>query len=221
MNSIIDYSLPAAPFPPSTRILIRIVLFCSSLRESSNSITMDITSPKNNAMEELDESAGEALVVAVPTIASSPVTAEPANMVDVAVAIHPPVNDDFDTEDVSTEDVSTPTTAPVDVATGCECQQCLYARDINSGLCCCYYCLNERRDQQSRQRRDTAVATTPEIPPPSMAVATNRYHQREAAWEVYNNTGDWDDYDEYLHCCFLSEEGNDYNEDDEEEEEEE
>jgi hypothetical protein len=128
-----------------------------------------ITRPKNNAMEELDESAGEALVVAVPTIASSPVAAEPTNM-DVAVAIHPPVNDDFDTEDVSTEDVSTPSTAPVDVATGCECQQCLYARDINSGLCCCYYCLNERRDQQSLQRRDTAVATTPEIPPPSMEV---------------------------------------------------
>jgi hypothetical protein len=166
-----------------------------------------INSPENNAMEELDESAGGALVVAVPTIASSP-----ANM-DVATTIDPPpanVADATDDFAVATDDIATDdTTAPVDAATGCECQQCLYARDINSGLCCCYHCLHER-DQQSRQRRDTA------------SVATNPYHQPEVAWEVYNDTHDLDDYEDYVNCCLLAEEeGNYYNEDDEEEEDEE
>jgi hypothetical protein len=152
---------------------------------------MDITSPENTAMEELEELAGEVLlVVAVPTIASSPVTA-PANMAvaandDSTPPMEAPANfavttDDFDvsTEDVCTEDVSTLTTAPVDVGMGCDCQQCLYARE-NSGLCCCYHCLRER--DQSRQR-DTSVATTPEIPP--VSVATNMDHQQEVAcWEV-------------------------------------
>jgi hypothetical protein len=212
-NSIIDSSLPAIlSFYKNFSSSFSFALFRSSLL-FDDSIRMDINSPKNNEMEELDESAGEALVVAVPTIASSPVTAEPSNM-DVATSIEPPANVADATGDyaVATDDTAPhDTTAPVDAATGCECQcqQCLYARDINSGLCCCYHCLHER-DQQSRQRRDTA------------SVATNPYHQPEVAWEVYNDTHDLDDYEDYVNCCLLAEEeGNYYNEDDEEEEDEE
>jgi hypothetical protein len=120
---------------------------------------------------------------------------------------------------VATNDVSTPMDPPLDVAMGCDCQQCLYAHD-NSGPCCCYHCCLYERDQSGQ--RDTAVATTPEIPSASVAVATNMDHQQEVAWEVYSNTdGDWDDYDEYVNCCLLAEEeGNYYSEDDEEEDEE-
>jgi hypothetical protein len=165
---------------------------------------MEFTIPDNASMDELDELVGRGLDALADAHWGGGEETNQLGVEEVTVAASAPA-----------------ATTPADVAVavgGCHCYRCLYNRNHSHG-CGCHYCLSVRDgsgavvgDNSGAVVGDNsgALVHAAATPPPTALPG-------DAAWLRYQNSGYFQDYEDYFEDCTAAEEAVEYNRDQEEE----